>query len=141
MRLDLPQPLRADHLQALDPVGLAAFEQILQPWQLGLVAGHDDFSAAVGRDALPLAVGIQLALALDTQASFERARRVVDAGVQDATVVAGLVLADARLFVQDGQPQARIAAEKLAADGQAEDPGADHHHVIRAHDYYVSASP
>ena len=52
-----------------------------------------------------------LALALHAEPRLERAGRVVDAGVEHAAVVAGLVLADARLFVEHPQPQARVAAE------------------------------
>ena len=36
VRLDLTQPLRPDHLQALDAVGVAALEQVLEPRQLAL---------------------------------------------------------------------------------------------------------
>ncbi len=111
MRLDLSEAFWADHFQAVDTVGLTTLEQPFQPRELALVAGDDDLAAAVSRDALLLAIGVQLALALHAQASLERPRRVIDARVQDTAVVPGLVLTHARLLVEHSQPQTRIAAE------------------------------
>src|SRR5262249_33356722 len=118
VRLDLLEQLGPDHLQALDAVGQTALVQVLQARQLGLVDGDDDLATAIGWDAFLLAVGIQLALALNAQLGLQAARGVVDPGVEDATVVASLVLTNARLLVQDAEAHLRVAGEKLASDGE-----------------------
>jgi len=46
--------------------------------------------------------------------------------------------ANIRLFVEDRQPQLRIAVQKLATDRQAENAGADDHDVIATHKRNVS---
>jgi len=101
VRLEFTQPFGADHFQTLDSVGLAALKEILEPWQLTFGDRDDHLATAIGRDALLLAIGVQLALSLDAEARLERPGRIVNAGVQHAAVVSGLVKAYARLFVED----------------------------------------
>jgi hypothetical protein len=43
------------------------------------------------------------------------------------------VLTDVRLLVQDAEVTLGVANQKLARDGQADDPGADNDHVVAAH--------
>jgi hypothetical protein len=71
MGLDLTQAFGSDHLQALDAVRQATLQQVLQSRELVLGVRDDDFAAAIGGDALLLAVGVHLALALDAQARLE----------------------------------------------------------------------
>ena len=75
--------------------------------------------------AVLLAELVQLARALDAQPRLERARRVVDARVDDSAVVAGLVEADVVLLLEDDDRAARVAAVQLARDREPEDAGAD----------------
>jgi hypothetical protein len=49
------------------------------------------------------------------------------------------VLANGWLFVENSEPHTRVAAEKLTADGQAENAGADDDEVIATHARNVSA--
>ena len=80
-----------------------------------------------------LAVREQLGRALGAQAGLQRAGRVVDAGVQDAGVVAGLVEARDRLALEHGDRAVGLAAQQLAGDGEADD--------ARAHDDDVRLLP
>jgi hypothetical protein len=62
--------------------------------ELGGVGRDDHLAAALVGDAALLAVVVHLACALHAQARLERAGRVVDARVDHARVVAGLMRAD-----------------------------------------------
>src|SRR5262249_48381786 len=90
-------------------------------------------AAAVGRDPLLFAIGVELTLALHTQLGLQRAWRVVDARVEHPAVVARLVLADRGVLVEDRKAQFRIPAEKLAADRQAQDACANDDDVVATH--------
>ena len=71
-------------------VGAAAALELVQARELALVQRDDDLAAALDGDAALLAVVVQARGALDAQARLQRARLVVDAGVDDPGVVAGL---------------------------------------------------
>ena len=68
---------------------------------------------------------VQPADALDAQLRLQRSGLVVDAGVRDAGVRAGLVDADAVLALEHHDPGVRVAPLELAGRGQADDAGAD----------------
>ena len=82
-------------------------------------------------DAPLRAVLIQLARALHAQARLERAGHVVDAGVDHARVVAGLMRADLGLALEHADRRLRVAPDQLARDRQAHDP-ASHHREVAA---------
>ena len=63
--------------------------------------------------------------ALDAEPGLERARRVVDAGVDDAAVVARLVAAIRSSRSSTAIREPRVARSQLPGDRQPEDPGAD----------------
>ena len=88
-------------------------------------SGDDHLAAALDRHVVALAERVQVAGALDAEPRLQRAGRVVDAGVDDARVVAGLVRADALLALDDVHAQVGVAQQRLAGDGEPEDPGAD----------------
>src|SRR5262249_54384597 len=115
-----------------------ALQQVVEPRRLLFRCGDNHLAAAVGWNALLLAVCVQLALSLHAQLRLERARRVVDARVQHPAVVAGLVAADAPLLVEDAQAQLRIADEQLAGDRQADNARTDHDDVVAAHEIKVA---
>ena len=92
--------------------------------QLRLVARDDQLAALLERDAVLLAVGVQVARALHAQPRLERAGRVVDAGVDHAAVAAGLVLGDLALALEHHHARVRAAPQELARDGEPEDAAA-----------------
>ena len=63
----------------------------------------DDLAAAVVGNAVLLAEAVHGLAARDAVARFERARLVVEAGMDDAAVVAGLVGGQAVLGLQNDQ--------------------------------------
>ena len=67
----------------------------------------------------------QQAAAASAQLRFQRSRCVVDAGVNDAAVVGGLVSADRAFLVNDGHGSVRMSALDLPGGGQANDAGPD----------------
>ena len=77
------------------------------------------------RDRALLAELVQLARTRRAQPRLERPRRVVDAGVDHAARVAGLVEADVVLLLEHRHAQVRRAPRELARRRQAEDSGAD----------------
>ena len=63
--------------------------------------------------------------ALHAAARLKRAGRVVDAGMDDAAVVPGLVGRDARLLVQHHDSRARVPLGQRDGGGEPDDAGAD----------------
>ena len=102
--------------------------------ELALVQRDDDLAAALDGDAALLAVVVQARGALDAQPRLQRPGLVVDAGVDDAGVVAGLAGAHLVGGVDDGHAQRRTAREQLARAGQADDARPDDGEVVALHD-------
>ena len=63
--------------------------------------------------------------ALAAEAGLEAAGRVVDAGVDDAAVVPGLVPGDLGLLLDDEDVRARSPAQDLVCRRETDDPAAD----------------
>ncbi|EKA60922.1 hypothetical protein B277_10049 [Janibacter hoylei PVAS-1] len=96
--------------------------------QSGLVGpvDGDDHLAHLDEGDAPLArVVAQQPDPAPAQAGLERARWVVDAGVDDPRVVAALVGGDRRLLVEDDDLGVGPGPLQLARGGQPEEPGAD----------------
>ncbi len=129
MRLDLPNLVRLDHPNALAAIGGGPTLKFGQPRQLRLVGRHDQLAAEAIRDCLLFAVSDQLGRAGDAKPGLERAGLVVDAGVDDAAVVPGLMLPDLCLLLEHDQSRAGPPAQNLARSGQPDDPRPDHHDV------------
>src|SRR5262249_14794698 len=86
--------------------------------------GDDDLAAADDLDPVLLAEVDHQVLAFDAELRLEGARLVVDAGVDDAAVVAGLVRAELRLLLEDDQPRAPGARGQRSRSGEADDASA-----------------
>ena len=134
VRLDRPQPRRVQAPQAGDPVGRAAPLELVERGQVAAVQRDDQLPAALVGQPARLAVAGQLARPRDAQSRLQRAGRVVDPGVRDARVVAGLVRGGPGLALEHDDPAPRPAVRQLAGHGQAEDAGADHGDVRLGHD-------
>src|SRR6266851_191917 len=130
LRLDLSNLRCADPAQARHTIGLRSRLKVGQPWQLVPGDGHDQFPAALKRDRVLLAEFVHQLGALDAELSLERARRIVDARVDDAGIVAGLVLGYRAGLVDDDDLSGRAPGDYFARDGESDDPGADHGDVI-----------
>ena len=104
-------------------VGVRALGERGQAGNLGLVAGHDELAAVVVSDALLTRIGIHRGRPSDCHPRFEAAGGVIESGVHDAGVAAGLVLSQRRLLLQDddllatqGQRPRRRQADDSATD-------------------------
>jgi hypothetical protein len=127
--LDLLQVSLVDELDTRDAVRLRPPMKLVESIELRLCRRNDELAAALVRDALLVAVPVQLGAALDAEASLQRARRVVDPGVDDPAVATGLVRGDPRLLLQDAHAGAGLTEQALARHRQAED-AASHNHPI-----------
>ena len=132
VRLDLPEPLRADDLQALRSVRVAPAKQLFEAGKLGLVQRHDDLAAQTVGDAAFVAEPPQHPRAGRAEAGLVRAGRVVEPGVDDAAVVAGLVGPDPVLFLDDRYSEAGMPAAQRHRRRQADDPASHNGDVVAA---------
>ena len=131
--LELGELRGAQAAQAGHRVGAAAALELVQARELALVQGDDDLAAALDGDAALLAVVVQARGALDAQARLQRAGLVVDAGVDDPGVVAGLARAHLAGRVDHGHAQPGTSREQLARAGQADDARPDDGEVVALH--------
>src|SRR5262249_11543130 len=116
--------------QPRDAVDAAARFELRQPWQLIVAHSNDQFPAALVGDRVRVAELVHQPRALDAQPGLERARPVMHAAVDHAGVVAGLVVPDGGVLVDDEQARSGAAAQELAGHSQPDDPGAHHGKVV-----------
>ena len=129
-RLDLADLAGVDAAQARDAVGVGALFQVGQPGQFVFADRDDELAAAFDRDLVLLAVLVHELRAGHAQPGLERAGGVVNAGMDDAGVVAGLVLGHLGGLVDDQDLGVRVADQEFPGDGQAYDSGTDYGDVM-----------
>ena len=95
-----------------------------------LVGGDDHLAAHLVVDAALVAVLAELEVAGVAEAGLLGAGSVVDARVDDAAVVTGLVLGDLALFLQDDEPAVGVFARERHRRGEADDASADDGDVV-----------
>ncbi len=122
VRLVLAGLLRGDPPGG-DAVGHRAVGELLQAGHLGGGGGDDELAADVDRDALRPGVLRHRPGAGGGHRRLEAARGVVQAGVDDAGVAAGLVQGQAVLLLQHRDLVA--PGGQARGDGQPDDPGPD----------------
>ncbi len=125
VRLPLPNPFRPHLLEPGDAVGAPSLEERVEGAQVALRDCHDELPVDSVGDAVGVAEAQEAPAALEAEAGLERARFVVDPGVDDAAVVAGLVARDHGFLLQDREPQVRSTLQELARHRQADDPASD----------------
>ena len=134
--LDLAQLLGADHPQSGHPVGLTAAPRVRSSRSSSL-SSRATMTLPQVSYAMPCSAAKRsiARLAVHAQLRLERAGLVVDAGVQDTTVVAALVPARRGLLLDHRDTLIRMPRVDLAGRRQADDAGAhDHDVVFRAQD-------
>src|SRR5215207_434622 len=129
VRLDRGDLVGADPPQFRNAVCDPPALELVEARQLLGAGGDDQLARPLRRDAPPLAVRVELGGAGDAQPRLQRARRVVDAGVDDAAGMAGLVARDPGRRLEHRDADAVVAQRQLARHGEAHDPGADDHDV------------
>jgi hypothetical protein len=125
VRLDLGNRTPVGALEPGDAVGSRTPLELVKARQLLLGRRDDQLAGGPGLDPALLAVGVELRRSRHAEACLERAGLVVDAGVDDAARVPGLVRADAGCAFQHHDSGVRASRRQLASDGKAHDPSAD----------------
>jgi len=98
VRFDFFDFVAIEFAQAFKAVGIAAFPQSFKTREFVRSGGDDDFPALFVGDLVLAAEGEHLLQTTDGELGFVRTRFVIEAGVEDAAVVAGLVLAKGLFF-------------------------------------------
>ena len=114
-----------DQAHAFDVVDVRALEQVQQHLLFFIAVGDDELAAVVVFDASRLAVGVQGAVAGDTEARLEAARRVVEAGMNHAAVARRGH--GARMGFRFEQQHFAARQRQRARHGEAHDTRADNH--------------
>ena len=125
VRFDLAHLLTLEPAQAFESVGGAALVQGAQALDFDFAGGDHELAADFVRDGVLLAERHHLADAGNGQPGFHGTRLVIEAAVQHAAVVAGLVASHARLLFQQGDARAGKSFTQLVGGGQAHDASAD----------------
>src|SRR5262245_19652120 len=113
-RLELGNLRRADPAQTGHAVCLCSGLKVGEPRQLVPGDRHDQLPAALERDRVLLAELVHELGALDAELGLERAWRIVNARVDDAGVMAGLVLRHRAGLVDDDDLGARPPGDYFA---------------------------
>src|SRR5919201_1440505 len=140
-RFDLPQRLAIDELDAFDAVGQAALMERFEPRQLLVANGDDHLPAPLRGNPFFGAVPVHRRRPRDRQPRLQRAGRVVDAGMDHARVVAGLMARGTGLLLEDAQAEPRMTQKQLAGSAKPDDPGADDDDVEHRQDDAVCPIP
>src|SRR5262249_15274486 len=119
-----------DGPETVEAIGSATLVDGLQPRQLALVGRHDDLAAPLPPDAMGVAELLHEPPALDAEAGLQRAGLVVDARMDDAAVVPGLMGAEPRLLVDDDEPRPRVRFPESQRGGEPDDAAANDGDVL-----------
>ncbi len=111
-----PIPSASTRRRPATPFALPRRSSSSRPAHLGVGGGDDQLAAALEGDAAGFAVLVHGGGASHAELGLQRARRVVDAGVDDSRVVAGLVGPDRRLALEHAN---RRAAGRRALSSRA----------------------
>src|SRR5713226_8137424 len=131
MRLAPEHERPIDQLQTLHTVRASAREQRLQAGDLVCPLRDDDLSAVAMRYTVTGAEVVHQMTAVGAEPCFQRAKGVVDAGVDDAAVVGAGVEAGAGVtFNEAGRSPTH---GQRARRGETGDAGADHGDIDRFH--------
>ncbi len=114
-----------EEAEAAEAVLLAAVVEVVETREFGGVGGDDKFAADFVADRVFLAEGEHLPDAVNGEAGFVGAGLVVEAGVEDSGIVAGLVAADGGLLFEDGDLGVGEAVLESEGGGEADDAAAN----------------
>ena len=131
MRLVLRDLRAGEQPETLQAIGAAALVDRLQARQLALVGGHDDLAAPFPADPVGVAEFLHEPRALDAEAGLQRAGLVVDAGMDDAAVVARLVGGQTWFLVEDGDAGAGVGLREGQGGRQPDDTAPDERDIHR----------
>src|ERR1019366_10094293 len=125
MRLDLAHLAAVEPAQPFEAVGGAALLEVAQARHFAVIGRHHQLSADIVRDSVFPAELRHLADARNREPRSQRSRFVVEAAVQHAAVVSGLVLADRTFLFEYRNPGAGKPLAQPVSGGQSNDAAAD----------------
>ena len=113
-------------LPTVEPFGIeavldAASEEGAEPLELQIVCGHNELAALLERQAVMSADFARRLDARPAERRLQAAGGIIDAGMDDAAVVPGLVGSDFLLLLDDGDGQALIPPRQLQRGREADD--------------------
>jgi hypothetical protein len=121
MGFDLAHLAWAEDLETFEAILAAALIEVHEAGDLFFVSGDDEFAAYLMGDGVLAAEIDHLADAGDGESGLEGARLIVEAAVEDAAVVAGLMAADGGLLFEQGNARIGTALEQAPGSGKADD--------------------
>ena len=132
VRLELGQAVLVD-LRAVHAVGLAPLVNPLEGRQLAVVDGDDHLAADLVGDPLGRAKLLHRLLAGPAVDRLERARLVIDARVQHARVVAGLMMGQLGFFLEHHDAPAGVLPCDLIGRGETDNSSANNRNIHLLH--------
>ena len=131
MRLKLADACLVQPTQTSQPISLATLEQLLQPGDFFLGDRHHDLPTNLVVHPIAPAKRHHLPDARHRQLRFQRPRLVVQARMQHAAIVAGLVLRHRRFLLVNPHPRVRIQSLVFVGRCQTHNPAANNGQILR----------
>jgi hypothetical protein len=122
----------AGQTNGLDAVTSGALLEVGHPLGVLGPGGHEQLSLHSYRDPVLLAEVLRRLCALLAQLGLETPRCIVDARMNDATVVAGLMAGELGLLLEDHQTDTRPSFEEAHCGRHPDDAAADHA-IVESH--------
>ena len=111
MGLEFFEPLSSDYFQALQPIGHASPMKLIEARQLFLARCHDHFAAQFIGHRIFVAEFDQRFSPGDTATGLQRSGAIIESGMNDTAVVAGLVPGQLGFLFEDQKLRAGIGFE------------------------------
>lgn len=134
VRLDVFQLLTVHEPDAGNTVGDRTLVDVVQASPFSLVERHDDLAELVVDQVVVGTELLQQPDAAPAELRLQGARRVVQPGVDDPAVAAGLVSREPCFLFQERDPGRGPHLEEAAGDGSADDAAADDSDAAGGHD-------
>src|SRR5688572_22396542 len=130
MRLVFSNLIRSQPSNSLEAVGFSTPMQFFEPRKLGCICRNDNLPATLMRDPVLLAEAVHRFAPFDAILCFQRARFVVQTGMDDAAVVAGLMRREPVLRLEQNHSQAWPSRQQRVRGGKAHYAAADDCNVV-----------
>jgi hypothetical protein len=130
MGLELVDCFRIDLLKPTEAVRKPAPFELRKRRKLALIECDDELAAELVGNPTLVREALEGFHPLAAQTRLQRPGRVVQPGVDDTRVVAALVASQFRLFLKEGQAEARLRFEQTVRRGQPDQPASDDGDVV-----------
>src|ERR1043166_2422049 len=124
------EPLAPDYFETLKSIRKPATMKLVEPRYLLLAGGDDDFPAQLVGDIVLIAEFNERFPTGHAGAGFERTGAIVKSGMNDAAIVAGLVLREIGFLVEQQKFRTWVSARELQRRGEANNAAADNRNVV-----------